>query len=73
MAAKPLEATMPPDLDLPDGYIVEWAAIDPNTGADIAGVRVTNVSIFGTMLGTGAGGGGTLETGPFMLVPGPNA
>lgn len=62
---------MPSDLDLPDGYIVTWAAVDPTTGADVSGVVVSNVSLFGTMLGTGDGGGVTV--GPFMLVPGPGA
>lgn len=62
---------MPANLDLPDGYIVTWAAIDPNTGADVSGVTVSGVSIFGTMLGQGAGS--TTDFGPFMLVPGTGA
>ncbi len=66
-----LEAPMPPDLDLPDGYIVQWSALDPTTGADVAGVTVSNVSMFGTSLGTGGGSEGVV--GPFMLVPGPGA
>lgn len=49
-----------------------WAAIDPSTGADVGGVVVSNVSIFGTLLGTGDGGG-TAPAGPYMLVPGPGA
>ena len=53
--AKPLKAPMPPELDLPDGYIVEWAAIDATTGADVSGVDVSGVSIFGTALGTLSG------------------
>ena len=64
-------AGMPEDLDLPDGYVLTWAALDPTTGADVAGVTVTDVSIFGTMLGSGSGGG--VDLGPFMLVPGPAA
>lgn len=64
-------AGMPEDLDLPDGYVLTWAALDPTTGADVAGVTVTDVSIFGTMLGSGGGGG--VDLGPFMLVPGPSA
>lgn len=69
-----LTAALAPDLDLPDGYKVVWAAIDPTTGADVSGVKVTGVSIFGTMLGTGSGGGGGGgPVGPFMLVPGPGA
>lgn len=68
----PLTAAMPPDLDLPDGYIVTWAAVDSTTGADVAGVKVTGVSLFGTTLGSGSDGAGGL-IGPFMLVPGPAA
>ena len=71
--AKSLNIGMPDSLDLPDGYIVQWAAIDPTTGADVAGVKVSNVSIFGTMLGTGTGGNGGAPVGPYMLVPGPGA
>ena len=69
--AQPLTAPMPPDLDLPDGYVVEWAAINPTTGADVAGVVVSGVSIFGTVLGTDVSG--SFVSGPFMLVPGPSA
>ena len=69
--SQPLVAPVPPILDLPDGYVVEWSAVDPSTGADVAGVVVSNVSIFGTMLGSGGGGG--IDLGPFMLVPGPAA
>lgn len=69
--AKALDAPMPPDLDLPDGYVVRWAAIDPNTGAAVAGVVVKNVSIFGTLLGGATTG--TTDLGPLMLVPGPGA
>jgi hypothetical protein len=63
---------MPPDLDLPDGYIVEWSAVDPVTGADVAGVVVSAVSIFGQDLGAGVSGGGDTP-GPYQLVPGPGA
>jgi hypothetical protein len=66
-----LIAPMAAEMDLPDGYIVEWSAVDAN-GNDVSGVRVTGVSIFGTDLGTGTGGGGE-PLGPFMLVPGPGA
>ena len=69
--ATPVKVGMPQDLDLPDGYIVEWDAIDPATGADVAGVVINNVSMFGTQLD--AGTGTTTDFGPFMLVPGPGA
>ncbi len=55
-------AAMPEDLDLPDGYRLVWAAIDPTTGADVAGVTVHDVSIFGTHLDAGGTGGGGSET-----------
>ena len=64
-----LKASMPQLMDLADGYVVQWAAIDPTTGADVTGVIVQNVSIFGTLLGGDAAG----PLGPFMLVPGPGA
>ncbi len=70
--SQPLIAPMPADLDLPDGYVITWAAVDPTTGNDVSGVVVSNVSIFGTALGTGTGDGGG-PFGPFMLVPGPGA
>lgn len=67
-----LTAALAGDLDLPDGYQVVWAAIDPTTGADVSGVAVSGVSIFGTALGAGSGTQ-TGQLGPFMLVPGPGA
>jgi hypothetical protein len=66
-----LEAPFAESLDLPDGYIIEWSAID-TTGADVSGVIVSGVSIFGTELGTGTGTDGETP-GPYMLVPGPAA
>jgi hypothetical protein len=70
--AAALEAAMAVDLNLPDGYVVVWAAIDPTSGADVSGVVVSNVSIFGTALGSGLSSG-TEIAGPYMLVPGPAA
>ena len=64
--AEALTASMPQLLDLPDGYVVTWAAIDPTTGADVAGVVVSDVSIFGTTLG--AGYSGSFNVGTPILV-----
>lgn len=50
-----LEAGIPPKLDLPDGYKITWAALDPASGADVGGVVVSGVSIFGRTLGVGGG------------------
>jgi hypothetical protein len=70
MAAPDL-APLPPDLDLPDGYVIRWSAID-STGAAVTGVVVSGVSVYGSTLGSGFGSGSG-PVGPFMLVPGPNA
>ena len=61
MPAQPINAPMPEDLDLPDGYVIQWNAVDPATGANVAGVVVTDVSIFGTALGSAASGSGTFS------------
>lgn len=71
-----LTAGIADNLVLADGYIVRFAAVDPTTGADVSGVTVTNVNIDGDTKGTSAPpppGGFTLETGPYMLVGGPEA
>jgi hypothetical protein len=67
-----IKAGMAPNLDLPDGYIVEWLAIDPTDGSAVSGVIVSDVSIFGRALGGGTESGQNLA-GPYMLVPGPAA
>lgn len=43
--AAPIKATMPPGLDLGDSYTILIRAIDPTTGADVAGVVISDVSI----------------------------
>lgn len=52
-----------PNLDLPAGFVVKFEAIDPTTGAAVAGVKVTAATIFGTRLfadaATGPDGGVT--------------
>lgn len=69
--AVPVDAPLAPELDLPDGYQVVFAALNPTTGAAVASVVVTEVSIFGTILGSAATE--QLVLGPFMLVPGPGS
>lgn len=69
--AQKLTAALPPELDLDDLYTIRVAAIDPATGDDVAGVVVSNVQIVATNIGAAADA--SLEVGPFMLVPGPDA
>lgn len=69
--AKALEASMPRDLDLVGTYTIRFTAIDPNSGAAVAGVNVKSMVL------TVAPQAGTdptdLAYGPYLLVPGPGA
>lgn len=69
--AQPIKVSMPPDLDLGPGYVLRINCVDATTGAAVTGCVTTDFQITCEDL-TGGGGAG-LETGPFMLVPGPGA
>ena len=43
--AQKLTASIPADLSLPANWIVRLTAVDPTTGALVAGVTVSNVAI----------------------------
>jgi hypothetical protein len=60
---------MPPDTALTSGCTVQFVAIDPTTGNAVSGVTITNVSIYADTTGSAE----LVATGPFMLVPGPDA
>lgn len=45
--AQKLTAALPPDFDLGANFIVQLAAVDPTTGAAVAGVNVSNVALMG--------------------------
>jgi hypothetical protein len=42
--AQPLTVALPPNLDLGAGYIIRVTALDAATGADVAGVNVSNIT-----------------------------
>lgn len=63
----PLKTGFPDGLTLSPGYIIRFRATDPTTGADVTGVKVSNVSIFGDTDDPSAFD----DAGPFMWVPGP--
>ena len=67
----PLELPLPKDLDLDDTYQIRVTAISATTGAVVAGVKVSTVTLIVDNLAGGALASGTF--GPFMLVPGPGA
>lgn len=74
--AAPLKAAMPPTLDIGGGYTIRFDAVSLTTGSTITPVVVSNARIFtdtAVSQDAGGGGGGTTTTGPYMLVPGPDA
>lgn len=69
--ATPVDASLAPELILSDGYTVKVTAVDPVTGDLVAGVTVSDVSLF---VRRSEGVADFSETyGPFMFVPGPGA
>lgn len=69
--AQPLTIALPEDFDLDDTYQIRVTALNPNTGAVVAGVNVGSVTLMVDNLV-----GGDLASGsfaPFMFVPGPGA
>jgi hypothetical protein len=69
--AQKLNASMPDGLDLDELYTIRFAALDPVTGAAVAGVVISGVQIIAHNIGNAEGE--ALSVGPFMLVPGPGA
>lgn len=63
--ASPETVALPPNLDLSGGCTIRVTAVDPTTGATVAGVNVSRISIFADQVS------GDLEYGPYMLVTGP--
>lgn len=64
--AQPLIVPLPPGLELWGDCVVRVTALDPTTGAEVAGVQVSNVTLEVDTLAASE-----LESGPFMLVTGP--
>jgi hypothetical protein len=59
--AKPLIVPLPSGLDLDGGCIIRVTALDPDTGAVVTGVKVSNVTIEVDDIGKGS-----LASGPFV-------
>ena len=66
--AEPLVVALPPNLELAGGYSVRVTALNPATGATVAGVNVSNVTL---QVELTSGSEADLATGPFLLVTGP--
>lgn len=69
--AQKLEGGLPEGMDLEAQYTIQWSALDPATGAPVAGVVVSNAGMLVTLVGSSVAS--ALAVGPFMLVPGPGA
>lgn len=69
--AQKLTASMPEGMDLDGSYIVQWAALDPTDGSVVTGVVVSEAAMLVTQVSPGTAD--ELQSGPFMLVPGPGA
>ncbi len=64
--AKPLIVPLPSGLELWGDCEIRVTALDPATGAEVTGVKVSNVT-----LEVDQTAGGSLVFGPFKLVTGP--
>lgn len=69
MALK-IDVAMPENLDIGDGWVIEWAAVSTTDGSPVSGVKVSNANVTAADL---SGGTAPDDVGPFMLVPGPGA
>ena len=69
--AVPLDAALPPNLDLGPGFTLRVTALATSDGSVVTGVKVSNLSILSVDV-AGDGGQG-LVYGDWYLVPGPGA
>lgn len=69
--AQKLTGSMPDGMDLESQYTLEFAALNPTTGAPVAGVTVSDVFLLVTPIDVADVG--ALQSGPFILVPGPES
>lgn len=62
-----------PEIVLVPGMVLRLEAIDPTTGADVAGVTASEWAIYGVDMDAEAGDTTEAAAGPYMLVPGPQS
>jgi hypothetical protein len=67
------DAPMPPNLLLGTGFLIEVDAIDPSTGAHVAGVKTTSFTIMADEPAAAGADGGGVALADWLLIPGPNA
>lgn len=65
-----IDAPLPEDLRIGEGYTIRVTAVDPTTGALVSGVSIGTTVLTADAADT-AGGGEPGDTGEWLLVPGP--
>jgi hypothetical protein len=68
--AQKIDVALPDEIVIGDGWIVEWDAVDPTTGASVSGVVISDANVTADDV---SAAGGAIDFGEFMLVPGPGA
>lgn len=68
----PVQTAMPDNIVVSGNYTIKWRAIDPTTGADVSGVKISRASVLAT---DQLAGSGTADEplGPAQLLLGPGA
>lgn len=67
-----IDAPLPEDLRVGEGYTIRVTAVDPTTGALVSGVSIGTTVLTAESEADDVGGG-TSDLGEWQLVPGPNA
>lgn len=68
--AAPIKVAIPPGLDLTNGYVIQFTALDASTGAVVGGVTVSDASLLVDNLGGGdLSGGFTLGEIEWLHLP----
>lgn len=62
-----LIADLPDNMDLTQSWQIVFAAVDPNTGAAVTGITISNIGMLVDQLTPG--GPIALQSGPFQLIP----
>lgn len=71
--AQKINVNLPESVVIGDGWTVEWDAVDPTTGASVAGIVVSNANVTAADESVGVGTGTNGQPDAFLLVPGPGA
>lgn len=67
--AQKVTATMPEGMDLDASYTIQWAALDPTDGSDVAGVVVSAAAMLVTQVTPGTAGDLATDTFVPLLTP----